>query len=300
MSACGPLKHSAERPGSLKLWLAPALAAAVFLTAGCSLFIASATRNLTANLTRAIVNNNDPETVAAGAPAYLLMIDGLLAENPNDPGLLQAAAGIYTAYTDVFVKDLERARKLTAKGRGYALQAVCARRRAGCGLDRQNFQEFETSVAAMTRADVPALFALGSAWAAWIQVRKNDWNAVADLARVQAIMQRVVELDEPFRDGAAHLYLGVLATFIPPALGGQPEKGRRHFERALELCGGRNLMINVMYARYYARMIFDRELHDRLLNAVLAAEPAAEGYTLGNTLARQQAAELLNSAEDFF
>ena len=38
-------------------------------------------------------------------------------------------------------------------------------------------------------------------------------------------MQRVIELHESYQDGAAHLYLGVLSTFLPPALGGKPEVG---------------------------------------------------------------------------
>jgi len=37
-------------------------------------------------------------------------------------------------------------------------------------------------------------------------------------------MERVVELDETYEHGSAHLYLGVMTTLLPPALGGKPEK----------------------------------------------------------------------------
>lgn len=272
----------------------------VLLLSGCSVFISSATTKMTANLSRAILNNNDLATVEAGGPAYLLMVDSLLQDDPHNASLLRAAATIYTAYTDVFVKDSSRAQKLATKALDYALRAVCVIRPDACALRQASFQEFENDLAVFTAKDVPALFALGAAWATWIQAHRQDWNAVAEISRVEAIMQRIVVLDELYQDGAAHLYLGVLATFIPPALGGKPETGRRHFERALEISENKNLMVKVMYARQYARLMFDRTLHNRLLNEVLAADPDVPGYALANTLAQEQAKELLKSADDYF
>ena len=53
--------------------------------------------------------------------------------------------------------------------------------------------------------------------------------------------------------------------------------GRAHFERALELSGGKNLMVYVLYAKYYARLLFDRALHDRLLTEALNKDPEVPG-----------------------
>ena len=89
-------------------------------------------------------------------------------------------------------------------------------------------------------------------------------------------------------------------TLIPPSSGGHPEIGRAHFERVIELTGGRHLMAKVFFAEQYARLLFDRELHDDLLNEVLAAESAAPGLTLMNTIAKEQARALLDSADDYF
>jgi len=163
-----------------------------------------------------------------------------------------------------------------------------------------SFQEFKHTLSTLNVKDVPDLFTLGSAWSAWIQTHRQDWDAVAEIPRVEAIMERVVELDEVYRDGAAHLYLGVLSTLLPSALGGKPDVGKQHFERALEISKNKNLMVKVLYARHYARLVFDRKLHDRLLNAVIEANPDVSGYTLGNTLAQQQAKELIKSGEDYF
>ena len=59
--------------------------------------------------------------------------------------------------------------------------------------------------------------------------------------------------------------------------GARPEVAREHFERAIELSEGRDLSIKVEYARRYARLVFDQELHDRLLTDVLNAPAEAPG-----------------------
>ena len=59
-------------------------------------------------------------------------------------------------------------------------------------------------------------------------------------------------------------------------------------------------MVKVTFARQYARLMCDRKLHDRLLHEVLKANPNFPGYTLINTLARQEAQELLDSADNYF
>ena len=90
------------------------------------------------------------------------------------------------------------------------------------------------------------------------------------------------------------------SPITPPGLGGKPEVGRKHFERAVELSGGRHMLTKVMFAEQYARLVFDRELHDRLLEEVLATDPAEPGLTLINVVAQKQATTLLESADAFF
>jgi hypothetical protein len=257
------------------------------------MFISSAASDLAQNLSYAIINNDDLETVKEGGPAYLLLIDSLLKGNPNNESLLQAASTLYTAYTVMFVEDSSRAQRLSDKALRYALHAICVHRSEACSLKDTHFPEFEKVIADMNKdEDVPILFTLGSAWAGWVQAHQKDWNAIAEIPRIVSIMQHVVKLDEDYRDGSAHLYLGIMAPF--------PDEAREHFERAIELSDGKNLMIKVQYARQYARSKFDRELHDKLLHDVLKTEHIIPGYTLINTLAQKQAQELLDTADDFF
>ena len=252
------------------------------------------------HLSSTILNNDDLSMVKTGAPAYLLMIDSLINKDPENETLLSTASMLYTAYADLFVEDVDRSRKMAAKALDYASRAICLEKNNACMLKSRTFKEFEEIISNMKQKHVPALFALGNAWAGWIMANKNDFNAIADMSHIELIMQRVIELDETYKDGAAYLYLGTLATLLPPALGGKPELGKLYFNKAVTLSRGKNLMVKVLFAKLYAKMIFDRKLHDQLLKDVIAADPYVPGYTLVNTWAQIQARELIDSADDYF
>jgi len=281
-------------------WGVPVLATIALCACGCSSIISSATGNLADSLTTAVLEQNDPETVRQGAPTYLLLIDGLIADSPKNVDLLLAGAGLYSSYAGAFVDDPERASRLAEKGRDYGWRALCQSDNRACGSWSAPYDDFELVINDMGIKRVPVLYGSGVAWATWIQKNRDDWKAIADKARVDAMMQRVVALDETYEGGAAYLYLGILATLLPEAMGGQPEKGRADFERVIELSDGRNLMAKVLLAQNYARLVFDRELHDRLCREVIDADPVAPGLTLVNTIAQSEAAALLEDSEDYF
>ena len=56
----------------------------------------------------------------------------------------------------------------------------------------------------------------------------------------------------------------------------------------------------MLFAEHYARLMFDRPLHDRLLNEVLEAEVQAPQLRLMNAIAKRQARQLLSSADAYF
>lgn len=272
----------------------------LLFSSGCAIFMSSATSDMMNRLSKTILDTDDLSLVETGAPSYLLMIDSLIDTDPDDETLLSAAANLYTAYADVFVQDMDRSGKMTDKALGYANRAICLSDRTACDLKSRTFEEFKTIVSSMEKQQVPTLFSLGNAWAGWIMAHKNDLDAIADIAHIEHIMRRVIELDRTYKGGAAYVYLGTLSSLLPPALGGQPEKARHYFETAITLSRGKNLMAKVLFAKLYARLMFDRRLHDDLLEAVMAADPHAPGYTLSNTWAQKQAEHLMDSADDYF
>ncbi len=262
--------------------------------------VTSATTSLANSLSRAILDQNDPRTVRDGAPAYLLLVDGLIQDDSDNVQLLIMGAKLYATYAGVFVDDPVRSKRLTTCARDYGTRALCKRRREFCAAVSQPYDNFLKHLQLLTVADNPALYTWAQALAGWIQAHSDDWNAVADLPKVEAAIRRVVELDESYDQGSPFLFLGVLSTLRPAAVGGKPEEGWVQFERAIELSGGRNLMAKVLFAKHYARLVFNQSLHDLLLKEVLASDPVASGYTLSNTIAQEEAKRLLATSNEYF
>lgn len=268
----------------------------VSFLAGCSGLV---TRPLSEGLHAGVVDQRDPATVAEGLPAYILLVDGLIRQNPESPELLSSGARLNALYASTFAEAPERARILASKARDYGRRRACLAEEAFCAQGRQPFADFRAAVDDHG-GDAEPLYAYATGWAAWLQAHSEEMAALGDIPRVEVLLERVLAMEPNHDRGMPHLYLGMLKSRLPAAMGGQPEAAREHFLRALELSDGENLAAKVAHARDYARLRFDRDLHDRLLGEVLAADPRAEGFTLSNKLAQAEARRLLESADDYF
>ena len=277
------------------------LGAALLGLSGCASLVNRASERFADNLGRGILNQDDPATVAEGLPAYLLLLDGLLEGDPDNAGTLRAAARLYGAYAGNFINDPVRAARLSARAFDYARRASCLDQPDLCAALRAPFEAWEAAVASQSGPEAAArMYALGSAWAGYIQTHSDDYAAIAAIPRVGLLLERAVALQPDLDGGMPHVYLGVLNSLRPAAVGGEPEKGRAAFERAIALSDGRNLMARTLLARHYARLVFDQALHDAQLRIVLEADPRAPGLTLMNTLAQAQARQLLDDSSDYF
>lgn len=262
--------------------------------------MSEASRDLAQKLQTTMSNHNDPQLIKAALPGYMLMLESFIDEEEPDTDMLLAAAEMYIAYSGAFVEDIDRQKKLSERGFDYAKLAVCQHNEEFCELKSSDYAGFLTLLEQVEEDDVAVLATFGVAWGNWLKANSDDFNAIADLPKVTRLMERLVAIEDDFQQGNGHLYLGLIHSLTPPAVGGKPELAKLHFERAIELSEGKNLMVKVTYAQQYARMMFDQELHDQLLNEVLAADPVVPDLTLNNTLAQQAAQQLLASAEDYF
>ena len=112
------------------------------LLSGCASIVGSLTSGLATNLSTAILDSDDPAMIRDGAPAYLILIDSLLAGSPDSPQLLAQSAELHSAYAGAFVDEPDRARQLHNKAKTQMLYATCLSLKDACGLERRPFQEF--------------------------------------------------------------------------------------------------------------------------------------------------------------
>jgi hypothetical protein len=264
---------------------------------GCANLIGSMAADV---LSSSILNQTDPALVGEGVPAYLLLVDGFIHDSPDNENLLSAGAQIYALYGSRFSTEPAVAIRHTAKARRYGQRAICMAHVSACNWDGLPYEEFVAELAEVDAKQIDYLYAYALGWLSYLEATSEDLSAVAELPWVEAAMQRALDLDETFEQGALHTWLGILKSLRPPALGGEPEVAQAHFERSLELSGGRDLSVKVEYARRFARLMYEQELHDRLLKEVLEAPAEQDGYTMFNVLAKQDAEALLATSQEYF
>tara|TARA_B110000438_G_scaffold263795_1_gene276023 strand:+ start:827 stop:1639 length:813 start_codon:yes stop_codon:yes gene_type:complete len=267
----------------------------------CTSIISNVSEGLANNLAISILNQDDPELVRDGAPAYLLLLDSLIEGDPENPIILSAAANLYASYGGVFVDDNERAKRMTRKALKYSNKSLCLSLVLTCSWDEYNYEKFVKTLAKIDKEYSQLLLNHAVASLAYTRAHSSDWNAIARLPHIQALLERyiIISVDDAMFD-TVYTYLGIMVTLRPPALGGDYDKGKQYFELAIKLSEGKNLNAKVEYAAGYAKSLYDRDMHDQLLTEVLATNPVASGYTLTNMMAQEKAKLLLKSANDYF
>ena len=283
------------RPFSTRLhliWL-------LFLSCGLS----SCAGLLTTTVIKPAIGNlqqqQDIELVCEGAPAYLLMLDSMLVSSPENQDLQLTATQSYSAYATALEEcggTEQRIGAIAVKAKFYGQKLL----RHLLPLDSKgNNPAFDQHLAKLTTGDVPEAFWGASGWLTWVLRQKGSPDAIADIVLIEEIMARLLVLDETYQGGGAHLFFGAYHAAKPEMLGGKPELSASHFDKALALSKRRFLLIHTTYAATLARMTMNQELHDRLLEEVLAfpLESAPE-FGLSNRIAVNRAKRLL--AEKYF
>jgi tetratricopeptide (TPR) repeat protein len=249
------------------------------------------------DMSSAVNMSNDVELMRDGLPASLIQMDGFVKSAPNDKLLLKAAES-YFGYAFSFVEDVNkpRASALYLKAREYALRVLRKNRQ----FDEQA-PDLKDALEKCGKQDVPALYWTASSWLAWIGLNIGNPEAMMDLPKVEAMLQRVIELDETYYYGTTHSMLGSLYAAPPKAMGGNQEKAKLHFQRAFELSKSKLLVVHLMYAKFYAVQIQDKALFVKTLSEIIATPvDSFPERNLANEVAKRKAKDLLEKVDTLF
>ena len=259
---------------------------------------------------------SDPELAREAAPGQLKTIEGFWFVAPGNRKLIRLLAQGYCEYTFGFLEsDLEG---LTMAGHDDDETADLRRRATGlyqrCTayglklLDRSWQQAmtgsiiaFRDKVAHAGKGDVEGMFFTALGLASAININRDDLAMVADLPRARMMFERIIQLDETFYNAGAHTALGMMYAARGKDVGGDPARGREHFERAIALTGGKFLMPKVLEAYTYAVTVNDRKrFHDALVDVLRTAPAVWPEQRLANELAHIRAKRYLAHEADLF
>ncbi len=249
----------------------------------------------------ALNHETDLDLAEDSIPANLNMLQGMIKIDPENAQLHTYASQAFYGLAYGFNEDTrpERASDFYVRGLEHGLQALVLN--GASNLRDSTLADFNEQVAKMGNKDVPAMFWASSNWAKWIDMHRDDPEAISQLARATALMQRVIEFDENFYFGGPHMYFGVYYGSRAPSIGGNYEKSKQHFDRARKATNGKLLIPDLLEAEFLARQMLDRDRFHKLLTGIVAApDDLMPELALQNQIAKRKAALLLKKEEEWF
>jgi predicted anti-sigma-YlaC factor YlaD len=292
------------------------LSVVVISLAGCSIKRMAVNKigNALAGSGTTFAADNDPELIKPAVPFSLKLMEGLLDENPRHAGLLLATASGFTQYSFAFVQqdadELEatnfaaaqamrrRAGKLYLRARNYALIGLEV---AHPGFTNALQSNPPAAAKLLKPKDVPLAYWCAVSTCAAISVSKDTPDLIADLPQAEALIDRALELDESFDRGAIHAFLITYEMSRQGAPGDPAARARKHFDRAVELSGGKMAGPFVSWAEAVSVQKQDyAEFKAQLERALAINADAQPDCRLANLIMQHRANWLLAHAEDLF
>jgi predicted anti-sigma-YlaC factor YlaD len=317
MTRAQPLMTSGVDPRIPRAFFAAAVVAIVMTSTACSvkkIAINKLGDSLASQSTSSFATDDDPELVGDALPFALKLMEGLLDQVPQHRGLLFATSSGFTQYSYVWVQqpademeqqDVERAkvmrlraRKLYLRARDYGIR--------GLEVKHPNFgaslrHDPKSTVLVARKKDVPLLYWTAASWGAAISVSKDDPDLVADQPIVEALIDRSLQLDPDFDDGAIHGFLISYESARQGAKGDFAARCREHFDRQVELTGGLLASPYLSLAETVSVGKQDRGEFDSLLKRALAINSDAKPqWRLTNIVMQRRARWLLSREDDLF
>ena len=254
----------------------------------------------------------------AGIRSNLKTFEGLQEIVPENERLLTLTARSFASYAFGFVEDkMETAAAVgdlqtEAEMRERAIDFYGRSKRSGFkALSKANskFREalngdqekLERALKRFKKKHVPALFWTAYAWGRSINLQQDNPMLLVDLANVEIMMRRVIELDESFYFGGAHLFFSAYYGSRSPQLGGKPEKVKQHLQKVDEINNGKFQFSKLFLARYYAYPLHDRALYEKTLQEILDAPiDVFPEHKISTAIAKARAERWLAQTDDVF
>jgi hypothetical protein len=191
----------------------------------------------------------------------------------------------------------ERAKKLLLRARGYGLQGLDAVV-PGVSDKLKTMQGVPEALAGFDKQHVPLLYWTAASWALAISNGKEDMRLVAELPAPGALVQRCLELDPSWDQGALHEFM---VSYLSAKPGATDAQVKAAFDAAQKLNNGDHLGVMVSYAESVLVQNQKRFEFVSLMQRVISTDVTTipEGR-LANTIAQRRAALLLKHLDDLF
>jgi hypothetical protein len=279
----------------------------------------------------ALQMESDYEMARQAIPGALKTVESFWINVPDNPQLLSILTEGYCQYGTAFVEDdwetaklnkdvvateyhNDRASKMFTRCLNYALMGLGDRWKKDIFGTPEEVTKLVKDTGKGKRFEM--MFA-GLALGSMINHNLTRIEMIGYLDTVQQILRRVIEIDGPNPKvcppqpatcpaSTAHLVMpyvafGMLDTARGKSLGGDPDKGRASFQKALDMTGGRFLLARTLMAYRYGIAMNDRKFFHDQLKIVLETPPSVwPEQRLANEVAHRKARRYLSKEKELF
>lgn len=259
--------------------------------------------------------DNDPELVGDALPFAIKLYESLLEVLPMHRGLQLKTGSIYIMYANAFLQTpanmltedeykkqeflLQRAKNLYLRGRDILLKGL--EREYPGFLKNLDEQQYQIVFKSLKKEDVPFLYWAAAGWLGAFAIDPFDMKLGITLPRAAAMMEQVLKMDPQFGNGAVHDFYTLYYGSMPDYMGGDFDKARYHFKKAIELSQGKLTSPYLSLATSVSIKEQNLEEFKSLLNKMLDIDPEIDkDNRLLNTLNIRKAKWYLEHIDDFF
>jgi tetratricopeptide (TPR) repeat protein len=270
----------------------------LFFFPGCMRFALRLSPDLIPDLTASFFEECDLNLAEQSIPSSLKLLEGLLKSDPENSNVLSSLCMGFCGYSLFFVEDKDpaRASDLYLRARNYGLKAL--------DLDGDHIgsnNRILRRIGNFGASKLEALMWTTVSWNAWINLNLDKPAALAQLRIAQDCLNRLLEIDPEYQYGLPYILMGTTLSALPPMLGGDSQKARVYFQKALNSGNRRFFLAQFYYAKYYAVRIQDRELFESLIDEIIQGDPKAlSNVCLINAVIRDKAIKLKEEVDDLF
>jgi hypothetical protein len=251
----------------------------------------------------ALYEETDLQLAEQALASNLKLLEGLLKNDPGNEELLLLLSQGYAGYALGFVEDNDPPRAVRFYDRAfvYGVKALLEGDDSPWKWSEANKKRLEKVIEKADKGQTAGLFWTAFALAGKLNLSLNDPSALIHLPVIEALADKIEQMQPSFFNGGVYLLKGSIAGMKPRMLGGNPEKALEYFNKNLSITKGRFLLTYIYMSKFYAAKILDEELFDEYLKNVeqFNVDDAAE-FALFNQIAKKKAQLLKNQKESLF
>jgi hypothetical protein len=234
-----------------------------------------------------------------GVPSNLLLIEGLLSEAPQNEKILATLTKGYSGYafaineSDMLAEDWSESKSEAAKKQAlfnytkaldFGLRYLAVHNVSLSDLtsrmnEPQGIPHFLEKRLSSEKLDLDTVLFTAQSYAALINLQKDNISMVAQLPVAKAMFDWVCMKEPSINYGMCDIFYGAFEAGRPKMLGGNPEKGKEIFIKAMEN-HPHNWLIRTSFMQFYLIPQNDKEGFLQQLEFLKSKQTEFDNFTI--------------------